>query len=255
MGYFPSKPSIDLRVNAVHAVPLEAYEDASHFVATGDSDGCIYLFTVSTERAKHAFSGRLLYSLARPILSIEVILFRASSQLFIIAGTTDGSILMWLLPTKDFSVPISPLGEYRAHQMGTNCISTCISEDRKNRIGLRICSGGDDQSIAISVIEVVFNQETNISSPSLHVASFARIDVASASGIKGVKHSDATHVVSVGYSQRLAYWELSPDMSSLRLLSMSAVDVADVNCFSLSRSDNLIAIGGAGIAFASMSNW
>lgn len=254
-GYFLSKPSINHRVNAVHAVPLEACEDASHFIATGDSDGCIYLFTVPTERAKHAFPGRLLCSLARPILSIEIILFPASSQLFIAAGTTDGSIFMWLLPTKDFSLPIFPLREYRAHRMGTNSISTYIVEDGKNCLGLRIYSGGDDQSIAISLIEVLLHQETNISSPSLNIASFTRIDAASASGIKGVRHSDATHVVSVGYSQRLAYWELLPDMSSLRLLSTSAVDVADVNCFSLSRSDNLLAVGGAGIAFASISNW
>ena len=254
-GYFPSKPSIDHRVNAVHAVPSETCENASHFVVTGDSNGCIYLFTVSTEKAKHAFSGQLLCSLSRPVLSIEVRFFPACAHLFIAAGTTDGRICMWLLPTKDFTLPISPLREYRAHQMGTNSISTYIAEEGKNRIGLIIYSGGDDQSISISFIEVLLHQETNISSPSLNIASFTRIDVASASGIKGVRHSDATHVVSVGYSQRLAYWELSPDMSSLRLLSTSTVDVADVNCFSLSRSDNLLVVGGAGIAFASISNW
>jgi WD40 repeat protein len=253
-GYFPSKPSLDHRVNAVHAVPSEICDNASHFVATGDSDGSIYLFMVSTERSKHPFSGRLLCSLARPILSIEVILLRASSHIFIVAGATDGSILMWLLPMEDYSLPLSPLGEYKAHQMGTNSISVCVTEDGENRAGLRIFSGGDDQSVAISGIEVFLCRENDISSPSLNVASFARIDVASASGIKGVRHIDANHVVSVGYSQRLAYWELSPDMSSLRLMSMTAVDVADVNCFSLSRTDNLVAVGGAGIEFASLSN-
>jgi hypothetical protein len=182
-------------------------------------------------------------------------MLRATSQLFIIAGTTDGSILMWLLPMEDYSLPLSPLGEYKAHKMGTNSISVCVTEDGENRVGLRIFSGGDDQSIAISGIEVFLHRENDISSPSLNVASFAQIDVASASGIKGVRHIDANHVVSVGYSQRLAYWELSPSMSSLRLMSMTAVDVADVNCFSLSLTDNLVAVGGAGIEFVSMSNW
>jgi hypothetical protein len=87
----------------------------------------------------------------------------------------------------------------------------------------------------------------------MHVVRVTKVDVASSSAIKGVKHLDKNHILSVGYSQILAIWRLSSDGSALKLLSTVAVDVADVNCFSLPAAGNLVAIGGMGVEFVSVS--
>lgn len=249
-GYYPFKPSVDPRINAVRSVPVAGGDDFNHIVVTGDSDGGIHFFQVSDQNTtQRSVKGQLLFSLGRPILSLEIVTLRSISSLFIIAGTTDGVVVMWVLPMVDHSLPLSPLDIYEAHQVGTNSISSFVTNDEEDRMCVRICSGGDDQSIAICTVDLSFAP-----SPKLSVVAFSRFDVASASAIKGVKLVDANHVLSVGYSQRLALWQLSHDSANLKLLSKTAVDVADVNCFSVSVGvSNLTAVGGMGIELLTLS--
>jgi len=254
-GYYPFKPSIDPRVNAVRSVPLEGDAEANHAVFTGDSDGSIHLFKVSNKQADAStIPGQLLFTLGRPVLSIEIVEPRSSAQLVVIAGTTDGSVVVWLLPMHDFSLPVSPVGKYKAHQVGTNSISALVTDVGKDRVRLRICSGGDDQSLSTYTVDLLsFHQEIQAATPTLSIVSHARLEVASASAVKGVKLVDANFILSVGYSQRLALWQLSPDATALQILSMTAVDVADVNCFAVSVANNLLAVGGLGVEFFSFS--
>ena len=255
-GYYPFKPSIDPRINTVRAFPIKDCDKLSHIVVTGDSDGGIHLFKLSEKgNTQRTIAGQLLFMLERPAVAVDIVALHESSRLCIIAGTTDGNIVIWLLPfTAEFSSPLSPLGMYEAHQMGTNSISACVVDILENRIRLRICSGGDDQSITICTADLAFQKEIQNSSPDdFSIVSFARVDVASASAIKGVKLIDANHVLSVGYSQKLAHWQLTPAATTLKLLSTVAVDVSDVNCFSVSRNSNaLLAVGGTGIEVFSM---
>ena len=246
-GYYSFKPSIDPRINAVQSMPLENGNDVRHVVFTGDSDGSIHLFTVSDmQAAPRTIPGQLLYTLGRPVLSLEVVALH-DSRIFVIAGITDGSIVMWLLPTIDFTLPIAPLGKYDAHRIGTNSISALLVDEIEDEVQIRICSGGDDQSLAVCTVNLLVHEEVQPSPRCLKIVSFVRLDVASASAIKGVKLVDADHILSVGYSQRLALWQVVSDPDALKLLSMSAVDVADVNCFSVSDDNNSIAVGGLGI--------
>jgi WD40 repeat protein len=255
-GYYPFKPSMDPRINVVKSVPvslIDADDTSDHIVLTGDSDGSIYLFLLSLKQTVHRTTpGQLLYELERPVLAIEVMVSPSPSELIILAGTTDGSVVMWLLPLGDLSVLVSPIGRYEAHQVGTNSISALLTETFGDRYRLQICSGGDDQSIVVCTVDLFRNNEQNFSTR-MHVVRVTKVDVASSSAIKGVKHLDKSHILSVGYSQILAIWRLSSDRSALKLLSTYAVDVADVNCFSLSAAGNLVAIGGMGVEFVSVS--
>jgi len=196
--------------------------------------------------------GELLFALERPVLSIEMVVLQASSQLFIIAGTTDGSLVMWLLPMTDYSLPLSPLGMHNAHQVGTNSISASVAGIVEDRVRLRICSGGDDQSLSTCTVDV-FDRECQASSHSFNIVSFVRLDVASASALKGAKLVDSAHILSIGYSQRLALWRLSEEATTLELLSMTDVDVADINSFAVSQANNLIAVGGMGVELFTMT--
>ena len=259
LGRFQSeKATIDHRVNAARAVSLATcLDDSSHAVVTGDSDGCIYLFVASEmkENKRHSFSGTMLCKLGRPILSINITLCH-SSRLFMIVGTTDGQISTWLVSVQDWHRPlltVAPTGQYAAHQMGANSISALIRSEDENGIRVRICSGGDDQSIAICEVEMQLGSENQSSVADLVILSFVRIDGVSASGIKGVAWLDANHVISVGYSQKLALWELSSDASKLILVSMAHVDVSDVNCFALAPIEGVVAVAGEGIEFMSIS--
>ena len=256
-GYYPLKPSLDPRINVAKSVPVSLMDDddsSDHIVLTGDSDGRIYLFLLSLKQTVHRTTpGQLLYELGRPILTIDVIVLQSSSQLVIVAGTTGGSVVMWLLPLRGFALPVPPIGRYEAHQVGTNSLSALLTETLGDRFRLQICSGGDDQSIVVCTVELFRNIEHS-SSSRLHIVRFARVDVASSSAIKGVKLLDSNHMLSVGYSQVLALWRLASDGSTLKLLSNVAVDVADVNCFSLSADGNLVAIGGMGVEFVSQTS-
>lgn len=252
-GYYPFKPSIDHRINAVRSVPIEGDGSTSYIVVTGDSDGGVHLFKVSDKNAvQRTIKGQLLFALDRPVLSVESIVLGASSHLLVIVGTSDGSAAIWILSMLDFSCPVSPLATYEAHQVGTNSISAFVMDEGTDGAQIRVCSGGDDQSLATCTVGILFPRENHATSPSLRIVSFFRLDVASASALKGVKLCDANHVLSVGYSQRLALWRLSPGATTLELLSMTVVDVADVNSFCASLDNNVVAVGGMGIELVAL---
>ena len=246
-GRSATKASIDHRVNAVAAIPLD-FEDSSsrmHLVATGDSNGSCVLYLISEER-KVNIEGWLVHLCERPILSVELV--RAGPRVVLLLGTTGGDVAVFDLPATVGGVEamstakVNPTLWYKAHAVGTNDINAIVVEGRDGgSLSLLIASGGDDQSICCC--ELRASRVTGESLGDAKVERTSTTNEASYSAIKGVKWVDDRYLLSAGYDQRLSVWQY--EYPSLTLVDCIPVDVGDVNCFhSLGQT---VAVGGSGV--------
>lgn len=264
-GRTNTKATIDHRINAVSAVPLEG-DKPLHLVVAGDSNGNCQIFVVSQDIEEWRITGRVFQMSTRPILAIEVV--RIHSRLLVLLGTTAGDMILFDLPSsaeaalskmEELSTCLTPLGQYQAHQMGTNAISVSIvSTDDPSLTKILICSGGDDQALCICEATIISGGD------SLQVdgeLSPRRIREASSSAIKGVRQlkgqsKDERRIVSVGYSQQIAIWRYSLQRpGELKLLDSCPVDVGDVNSLTTGgdvNSDIKVAVGGSGVELFSI---
>ena len=264
-GRTNTKATIDHRINAVKAIPLEG-DNPLHLVVAGDSNGNCQIFVVSQDVEERQISGRVFQMSTRPILAIEIV--RIHSRLLLILGTTAGDIILFDLPssaeaalskTDEFLTCLTPLGQYQAHQMGTNAISASIvSMDDPSSKKILICSGGDDQAMCICEATIISGGDNLQLDGEL---SHWRIREASSSAIKGIlqvkgQSKDERRIVSVGYSQHIAIWRYSLQRpGELKLLDSCPVDVGDVNCLTAEgdcNSDIKIAVGGSGVELFSI---
>lgn len=241
-GRFLSKSTVDHRINAVCSVPLES-EDGKrwHAVATGDSNGCVNLFLVSENvDQRSAATSLLLSGDLRAVLSLCFL--RVGNRLLIFAGTTGGDIIIWSLHStwehyENQRFDCAPIWSYKAHQSGTNSIDARLVSTEATRSNIRICSGGDDQAITVcsAILNNNYGENLAFNALSLHTSNNA-----SRSAIKGVKLITVDRLLSVGYSQRLAMWEINTESCELTLSTSTPIDIADVSSLSL------FFIGGAG---------
>lgn len=251
VGRFPSISRVDHRINAVCSVPLESHDCYNwHVVATGDSNGSIHMFLVSENtRQRSALTSFLLAGDLRTVLALHFL--RIKDRLLLFAGTTGGDVTVWDLPgnreqyESNESLGCFPVASYQAHQSGTNSIDAQVLSTDATSTRICICSGGDDQAITISIAICSGEKDENIA---FNLKTVHTTKEASGSAIKGVALTSDNRALSVGYSQRLALWEIN-DNCELTLVSSSPIDVADVNSLSCCIVDGcyFAAIGGEGI--------
>jgi len=285
-GKVKEKASIDHRINAVKSIQLEGLQAAGllHLVAAGDSEGNCHLYLVNLEYdgKRHSWQGLPLpqpQSLRRPILSIDIV--KIQTRLLLLVGTTGGDIHLWDLPalasaeewllfqqnTEQQSNVVFPamcIGTYHPHQMGTNSISASEFFVDSNKV--LVYSGGDDQSLSLCELSIVFDENRS----RLETANSSKLTIvrgASSSAIKEVSVLDKDHVMSVGYSQRLAIWRRLGNTPSganekqnkgLKLVWSASTSVGDVCCLASIRSreqpqDHIVAVCGASLELFSVS--
>jgi len=253
-GRPPEKTTIDHRINTVSSAFLESQferEDDIHLVASGDSNGSCYLYFVkeSSTKTRLNVTGQLLYRDLRPIVSLTTI--KISNRILLLVGTTGGDLKILEVPqygkTESIGAPLVVL-ECKPHQMGTNCISGRVVE-RESVV--RICSGGDDQSL--------FCCDVSVSSTPGVTARIVRSKIvqgAATSALRGICWCGDRHLVATGYDKQMKAWHLS-DSFTLELVATEQVDVGDVNCLACcpSLGDNkcTVAVGGAGTELFSFS--
>lgn len=285
-GRTKKKASIDHRINDVKSVSLEDLNGRQngigkmqgrmapqHLIAAGDSEGNCHIYMISGEptEKKHSWMGLPLPpnndGSFKPVLSIEMLKIRNRVLLF--TGKTSGQIDIWDMPgtldaddlhafspqinedPRSETFPAQLIFSYDAHQMGVNSISTSLLTDPPDTV--LICSGGDDQAISLCELSVKFNESATRIETAQSI-KFSRTSEASSSAIKGVQLLSNTHIISVGYSQRLALWKI-PIERSLQLLWTAPTSVGDTNCLTatvLSEQDKesyLVAVAGASVDF------
>jgi WD40 repeat protein len=251
-GRSATKASIDHRVNAVAAIPLDSEDSSSrmHLVATGDSNGSCVLYLISEEK-KTNFDGWLVHLCDRPILSVGLV--RAGPRVVLLLGTTGGDVAVFDLPGTSRGVEamstaqVNPMLSYKAHAVGTNDIHAIVVEQRDGgSLSMLIASGGDDQSICCC--ELRASRVTGESLGDAKVARSSTTNEASYSAIKGVKWVDERYLLSAGYDQRLSVWQY--DHPSLTLVDCIPGDVGDVNCFHA--LGQTAAVGGSGVELFSL---
>ena len=165
-------------------------------------------------------------------------------------GNTAGEVAIWILPgvitiDGEFSHPIpeEPLHTFQCHQMGANSVALanigCSIDGSTHKYQVLLASGGDDQALTCSVIEIEIDK-SDISKKVMHLRGGVIAKESSSSAIKGVKvignYSRGFNVYVVGYDQRLVLWSVYIDnlrqypQKCLKFLSSAPVDVFDVNC-------------------------
>ena len=265
-GSTRNKGDIDHRMNAVQAVTLLGDKSQSQLVVGGDSNGCFHIFVVKgddNEDCSNIVRGFSLPTISgRPILSIAIVTVR--NRFLIFMGSTGGDVIFLdvpgtlseLLDLDEDANCWNPIGKYLGHQMGANCIVAQIPslEVTKNGINasVLVITGGDDQSLCISRIQLKQIGDCNSPLNLVHNAELSIFPEASSSAIKGVsllRFRGQNYIIAVGYSQQLSVWRINSEIRlSLQFLSSVSVDLGDVNSLSVcGKSPCFVAVCGMGV--------
>ena len=211
-------------------------------------------------------------------MSIDVL--RISESFFVsIVGTTAGRIDIWLLheqPDGDIKSQNSPIYSYDAHTMGTNCLKASIVSNRinkeQNEVKVLICSGGDDQAIAVRLISLSISSSVEMDNLSIDTLASYKKSEACGSAIKGIdivgNVAEGYRIYTSGYDQRMGIWALHIEETNvirLTLLSSTPLDIKDINslccCTKQNEQDGSITehilAGGEGLEVASfhLNTW
>ena len=257
------KATIDHRINAVKAVPLQG-SNRSHLVVAGDSDGNCHLFIVAEDSKLRPFPSLLIPTSSRPILCIDVL--PVGARLLVVMGTTGEEVLLFDLPGlapelhNHWDTIVESwftLSSYKAHQMGVNAITAFIRSTAEREGGMTasisICTGGDDQAICICGFSLMTENRNKLRLTCDALCPLVTKEV-SFSAIKGIfqfGEEGRRFLATVGYSQQLALWQLLGDeKNNLQLADKMPVDLGDVNCLAgcmSGREELLLAVGGMGV--------
>ncbi|KAL9188650.1 hypothetical protein ACHAXT_007028 [Thalassiosira profunda] len=259
------KATIDHRMNAVRAMPLDAHEERCHLVLAGDSDGNLHLIIVSERAtARRTTIGTILKGMGRPVLCLELI--GCGDKILAFVGTTGGKIAAWVFPSRvsqnnsdteahclEGPLPEAALHVFKAHQSGVNDLSvaTDISEGGYSVI---LCSVGDDQTL--STCRLSFTGECHLEQTHLSVTTCA-----SASALKAVQlisdGDGSSRIYTAGQDERITLWKL--DANSVKVVSSSPLGTEGscLDCVRLHQPDGsteeVVAAGGDGIELQSLN--
>jgi WD40 repeat protein len=243
LGRLPEEATIDHRINAVTAYHLNT--PGEYGVCSGDSNGSCYVFSIHQRCQKGGLNGRLVHRNARPVLSLATI--NLPGHVLVLVGTTGGEITVIDTPTvrekEEIDYGASSIVHcFQAHQMGTNSIDARLVDEGEGI--LRVCSGGDDQSIAC--FDLAFHVSLGVMT--LEIRRKVKMDGAAFSAIRGIRWLDDNRVVASGYEQQLKVWELA--YPRLSCVSRIQVHVGGVNAIAHQpeSGSHLVAVAGAGIA-------
>jgi len=127
-----------------------------------------------------------------------------NERFWIVAGRTNGTMEIYHGLRQDVENTWRKICRLEVHQMGVNCVCT-------SRLGngsaprLLVASGGDDQAIALFMIDL--NSASVCSS--IHVVTDA-----DASAVRGIK-TEGDVIWSAGLNQRLQVWKVNPEKFSM----------------------------------------
>mmetsp|Transcript_3111 Transcript_3111/g.7063 ORF Transcript_3111/g.7063 Transcript_3111/m.7063 type:complete len:492 (-) Transcript_3111:292-1767(-) len=249
------KATIDHRINAVKAIPLEG-DGRDHLVVAGDSNGNIQLYLIPEETRKGSKNtvGLPCPTSCRPILCIDTVM--VGCRVVVLIGTTGGDVIIYDLPGRsldlqrqwgDIVASWKPLGQYQGHQMGTNAISAQVVgfEDchLKTAATISAVTCGDDQALSICDMQfVASNSSLQLKTP-MKKHTVREASLSALKDVKQIVREEKRYLVCVGYSQMLSMWSLgtkaTDDIDGLEhILTKSVVarlpvDLGDINCLAV----------------------
>ncbi|RHY39836.1 hypothetical protein DYB30_008798 [Aphanomyces astaci] len=220
----PSDASQDQRILALAATSVQAHgtDTVDNVIAVfaTNSEGQSTFFTASTDRRRAGRLDRRLMWTGRsdkPILSCVL-----TASHFFVTGATDGYVVIWdvatLLRGDTSTSPPRQVYQYRAHDMGVNCL--CIRVTGPSTFD--VFSGGDDQNIAHAAVDATDRLHVQVR----HLQGKQN---ASASALKAIQVLDDV-VVAAGYDQRVTAWGVERDELTWRGAAFSeCADIAGVS--------------------------
>uniref|UniRef100_A0A182N9V6 tRNA (34-2'-O)-methyltransferase regulator WDR6 n=1 Tax=Anopheles dirus TaxID=7168 RepID=A0A182N9V6_9DIPT len=210
---------------------------ATDRIVFGCSDGFIRIFQLSANNGlftltleNETFYGRCILK----VVSAEV----AGTSLFITVAT-DGYLCFW-----DVSYPNEPIYRYRHQSSGVNAIDL-------NQVGggnIIVATGGDDQSVAVSLFDVKKSEEGKLQ---IRADSTLFDKYLHTAQVTGLKLLDDDKMISVGVDQRV-YITSFANFTKLAIESETNTCVADVKGISFLQDDGEIVVYGCGIEIMSL---
>ena len=244
--------TIDHRINAVKAIPLEG-SGRDHLVIAGDSNGNIQLYLIPEETRKGSKNtvGLQCPTSCRPILCIDTVM--VGCRVVVLIGTTGGNVIIYDLPGRsqdlqqqwgEIVASWKPLGQYQGHQMGTNAISAHVvgfEDGHTSFISVVTC--GDDQALSICDIQFMgSNSSLQLTAP-MNKHTVREASLSALKDVKQIFREGERYVVCVGYSQMLSVWSLGmkttngvdgiEHMLTKSVVARLPVDLGDINCLAV----------------------
>ena len=194
VGYIEPKNTADKRVMDISAF-IHKGDNGCEVVrcVTSCSDGEIAI--IELDEVSRKFEKVFATCLNdKPVLSVSTVTVanELSSRTFLATGSTDGTVAIWNVNI--VSAPLLVLKE--AHQSGVNSISlNMYDQDLKM---LSLVTGGDDQKVTVSIINVA----------AMELLKCHEVMLAHESAIRAL-WSDGANIVSTGLDQRIHFWDVS----------------------------------------------
>ena len=194
-----------------------------------------------------------------------------NGKILLCAGNTAGEVFIWILPDSIdcnlTNLPSSPVHVYQGNQVGTNSLAVGFNYVSDDNQQVLILSGGDDQAISCSIVDISIGAEDIIST----IRESMTYKEACGSAIKGIAITgDAKsgfRVYTTGYDNRLSIWLLTANGSgtkgaslsqNLQYLSSAPVEIKDINSLDCCRvrdsngaEKDLLVAGGEGLELLS----
>ena len=180
-----------------------------------------------------------------PLLSCKLLLAKAlnGDDEFILGifGSSSGEVSVWQLAG---SGPVALSGvvgkesrlltRYSAHSIGTNALDAVLSQTQEGGYQLLICSGGDDQAIAVSAGDLRMTSTGHLSwSRPLQAQRFDGAAGASLEGLNLRKNgTDGYFMLTLSADQRVHQWSvdcshLSPPLDDVAIEAQSEASVLE----------------------------
>ncbi|XP_053674080.1 WD repeat-containing protein 6 [Anopheles nili] len=208
-------------------------------IVFGCSDGFVRIFQVvccdrqwSVSPICETFYGRCI---------LQVMSMDMHGDTIFVTMATDGYICFW-----NVSTPNEPVYRTRHHSSGVNAADVREMDDGK----VLIATGGDDQSIVVSLFEISkiegqlqIRLVWQVSEKYLHTAQ-----------VTGLKLLDIERLISVGVDQRVYVSKFS-SCTQFEVISSTNTCVSDVKGLSLLPNENNLIIYGCGIEIINLSNF
>ncbi|KAI9221067.1 hypothetical protein BC828DRAFT_382037 [Blastocladiella britannica] len=235
--YLPSSAVLETRIMAVAA---REWNDAGVSVlAVGFSDGRVQVLVFDEGRWRRLFVVAEA-NVERCVLQVE--LARAGSELYVIAGATNGHLFAWPVgaavadyvgvmsaPPATFSlqradlsariVALEQRSEIQVHQSGINALDATPTPN-----GALLATGGDDNACAVTRLGPTGDLTLVWHEPAAH-----------ASSVTGARWVTPGHRwVTAAVDQRVNVWEMSPDdgrgagLVATRVANVSDISALDV---------------------------
>ncbi|GAA5971549.1 hypothetical protein JCM8115_000809 [Rhodotorula mucilaginosa] len=229
----------EIRAMDLATVSLRRGSDLQQLVAVGYSDGIVRTWL-------HRSGDRTFTPLhasteeSKCILCVETIFIQLPTEetrrVLLITAASDGLLavrdLSSLLPHPTSSSSSStfptPFFSFRPHPSGINSLSVRVSGQR-----ILLATGGDDNALVISTLEVTAGGNGIKSNLAIEVVSQSSLAAAHSSTIQGLDFLDDKHLVTSSVDQRLNLYRFSPSFekeqvtASLELFDATCLDVAD----------------------------